>query len=146
MGAGVVLNRKNPDKGLSEVDCHRPCRRHNSVDGNVVRLRRNYLGLQYLVVENHRNDRGAGGAVRERAVVPASSLAEASPVRGRSERRNDDQIRLLERLRAQHLTARLSGWSPERHQRLARLSQSPARYAEGSPGLVEEDREERTFK
>jgi len=53
MGAGVVLNRKKPDKGLSEADCHRPCRRHNSVDGNVVRLRRNYLGLQYLVDRVH---------------------------------------------------------------------------------------------
>ena len=108
-----------------------------------MRLRRNYSGLQYLVVKNRRNDRGAGAAVHERAVIPASALAEASPVRGCGERRNNNQIRLLERLRAPRLAVRLSGRSPKRHQRPARLPQSPARFAEGSPGLVEEDGQER---
>lgn len=109
------------EKGLLGMCCDRACRRHDRVDGNVVRLGRNYSGLQYLVVENHRNNRDVGGAVRERAVVPASALAETGPVRRCGERRNDNQICLLERLRAQCVAVRLSGRPPKRHQRPARL-------------------------
>ena len=95
------------EKGLSGVCRDRACRRHNRVDGNVVRLRRNYSGLHYLVVKNRRDDRGVGGAVHERAVVPASALAETGPVYRCGQCWNDDQIRLLERLRASCLTVRL---------------------------------------
>ena len=108
-----------------------------------MRLRRNYSGLQYLVVENCRNDWCAGGAVHERAVVPSSALAETGPVRRCRERRNDNQIRLLERLRAPRLAARLSGRPPKPHQRPSRLPQSPTWLAQGIPGLVEEDGQER---
>ena len=108
-----------------------------------MRLRRNYSGLQYLVVENRRNDWYAGGAVHERAVVPSSALAETGPVRRCRERRNEDQVGARQRFRSEGLAARLSGRPPKRHQRPARLPQSPVRRAEGGPGLVEEDGQER---
>ena len=108
-----------------------------------MRLARDPAAGEHLVVEDDGHDRNAGGAVHERAVVPAPALAETGPVRRCRERRNDNQIRILERLRAPRLAVRLSGRTPKRHQRPARLPQSPVRRAEGGPGLVEEDGQER---
>ena len=108
-----------------------------------MRLRRNYSGLQYLVVKNRRDDRDAGGAVHERAVVPASALAETGSIRGCGERRNDNQISLLERLCAPRLAGRLSGRGPWGRQRGTGFPQSPTRLTQGIPGLVAEDGQER---
>lgn len=109
-------------------------------------LRGNFSGGKHFVVENHRNNRDVRATVDERTVIPAAALPETRPVRGCSQRRNDDEIRLCERLRPHCLTARLSGRSPERYQRLPRLPEAPARGAVGGAGLVEEDGQERAIE
>ena len=108
-----------------------------------MRLARDLAAGEHLVVEDDGHDWSRGGAVGQRSVVPPAALPQPRPVLARRQGGNEDQVGARQRFRSEGLAGRLGGRGPRGRQRGTGFPQSPARFSQRSPGLVEEDGQER---